>query len=446
MIDRSRSVKMFSGVAARHPDIAELRLAGHRIWLVSNPRWAREVMVDNGRSVGKGEGIRVLTLVLGNGILTNTDPVSHKRNRRLINPAFSASRLRRYSEVMVAAASRADERWQAGSVVEITDEMARITLDVVGRTLLGDETDRDAKSINDAIDVVIKRFGLAFLPGADHLLKTKLPIAVKMNTAIAQVRRTVERIVTEHKTKDRDTDDMVAALLAASEDGESFTEAQVSDETLTLMLAGFETTANALAWTWWLLDRNPQVAGRLRREIADVLGDADPTYDDIARLPYAMAVIAETMRLRPPAWILEREVKEPIDIGGYRAEPGITVLMSPWILHHDPRSWGPDAAAYRPDRWLNPDGEFDHQAPGQPRGAYLPFGAGSRICIGENFAWTEAVLVLATLARRWAPATEPGQEIGMWAAVTLRPHPGIRMRLEPAMRPVLADQTRPLAR
>jgi cytochrome P450 len=412
-----------------------MHLAGHRVWLLSNAQWAREVMVDNGRSVGKGEGIRILKLVLGNGILTNEDPVSHKRNRRLINPAFSMSQLRRYSEVMVAAAMRADERWRSGATVEITEEMALITLDVVGRTLLGDDTDKDAKSITDAIEVVIKRFGIAFVPGATKLLDSRLPLAVKMRTAVASVRATVERIVREHRINDRNADDIVGSLLGAAENGESLTEEQVLDETLTLMLAGFETTANALSWTWWLLDGAPAAAARLRQELDEVLGDELATYDDIAHLPYTMAVIAETLRLRPPAWMLEREVREPIDIGGYRAERGTTVLMSPWLLHRDPRSWGADAEVYRPDRWINATGDFDHTAPGQPRGAYLPFGAGSRICIGESFAWTEAALVLATLARRWAPVTEPGQKIGMWAAVTLRPNPGIRMRLEPAALP-----------
>jgi cytochrome P450 len=431
LIDRSRSTEVFERLAS-HGDLVEMRGPKFRIWLCSDPTLARELLVDHGRSVTKGFGVRMISIGLGNGLLTNEDPVSHRRNRRLINPAFSASALQRYAEVMAAAAARADQRWRAGEVVEITEEMGRVTLDVVGRTLLGDDTDRDAKAVIDALQVILKRFGIGFIPGATKLLDTNLPPAVKIKNAVLAMRSTVERVVTAHKRGEQHYDDMVATLLAATEDGEGFTEQQVLDETLTLMLAGFETTANALSWTWWLLDQNPHAAARLRGELDTLLGDRLPTYDDVARLPYAMAVIAETMRLRPPAWILEREVKEPIEFGGYRADVGTTILTSPWVIHRDPRWWGPDAMDYRPDRWINAEGGFDHSAPGQPRGAYFPFGAGSRMCIGEQFAWSEAVLVLAVLARRWAPVTEPDQQIKSWAAVTLRPHPGIRMRLAPA--------------
>ncbi|HVT19905.1 MAG TPA: cytochrome P450 [Mycobacteriales bacterium] len=437
MIDRTRSTALFEGIAARG-DVVELRGPALRLWLVSDPALAREVLVDKGRAMTKGFGIRMIARGLGNGILTNEDPVSHRRNRRLINPAFSATALRRYADVMAAAAMRADDRWQPGQTVEISQEMGRIALDVVGRTLLGDDTDRDARTVIDSLEVILRRFGIAFLPGADRLLDSNLPPARKIWSAVGSMRSTVERVVSDHKRADRSYDDIVAALLAATEDGEGFTEQQVLDETLTLMLAGFETTANALSWTWWLLDQNPEAADRLRAEIDATIGDRVPSYDDIARLPYTMATIAETLRLRPPAWIIERETLEPVVIGGYPAPAGQTILMSPWIIHQDRRWWGPDAHAYRPDRWINAEGQFDHSSPGQPRGAYVPFGAGSRMCIGEQFAWSEAVLVLATLARRWAPAIVPGQRVKSWAAVTLRPHPGITMRLDPVTASVAA--------
>jgi cytochrome P450 len=333
---------------------------------------------------------------------------------------------------MVAAAERADARWVPGSVVEMPQEMAALTLDVVGRTLLGDDTARDAQGISDALEAVMRRFGLLFFPGSGQLLASRLPIAVNVRAAIDTMRATVERIIADHRGSATPADDMVGSLLAAREDGEALTDVQVRDETLTLLLAGHETTANALTWAWWLLDREPRAAIALRRELEVVLGGRSPAYEDLASLPYTTAVIAETMRLRPPAWMIERETLEPLMVGGHLAPVGTTLLSSPWLLHHDTRWWGADAARFRPQRWLGADGGFDPAAPGQPRGAYLPFGAGNRICIGESFAWAEAVLILATLAQRWAPATEPGQRVGTWAAVTLRPDPGIRMRLVPA--------------
>ncbi|HEX3906579.1 MAG TPA: cytochrome P450 [Mycobacteriales bacterium] len=429
LLDRRRSIGMFERLAAGRTGVVALSPMGRRVWLVFEPPLAREILVESARSVTKGEGLRMVRWVLGDGLLTSTDAVTHRRNRRLIQPAFSAAKIAAYADVMVAAAERMNERWTAGSVVEMPAEMAALTLDVVGQTLLGDDTAQDAHSISESLETVLKRFGVMFFPGSERLLASRLPIAVQIREATASMRATVERIIDRHRGSDSIVDDMVASLLAARDDGDALTDEQVRDETLTLLLAGHETTANALTWAWWLLDREPRAAARLHRELADVLGDRRPSYDDMSALPYTTAVIAETMRLRPPAWMIERETLEPVRVGEYVAPVGTTLLASPWLLHHDPRSWGEDAARFRPERWLGTDGGFDPTAPGQPRGAYLPFGAGNRICIGESFAWAEAVLILATLARHWAPATEPGQRVGTWAAVTLRPHPGIRMRL-----------------
>lgn len=419
---------MFERMAARGHDVVEFRPMGRRVWLVNEPSLARTVLVDAGRSVGKGEGLRIVQWLLGDGLLTTNDVALHRAHRRLINPVFSPGRMKAYADVMVEAAARTDQGWSAGSVVDMPQEMTRLTLDVVGRTLFGENTESEATSITKSLETVLKRFGIGFLPGSDRLVQSQLPPAVKIRNAIASMRATVDRIVARHREKP-DADDMVAALLAARDEGASLTEDQVRDEALTLLLAGHETTANALSWAWWLLDREPRAATRLRAELDEVLADRQPSYDDLPRLPYTTAVIAETLRLRPPAWMLEREALEPVTIGEWTAPAGTTLLTPPYLLHRDPRSWGSDAAVFRPDRWIGADGGFDATAPGQPRGAYMPFGAGSRICIGESFAWAEAVLVLAVLARRWAPRTEPGQDVGTWAAVTLRPHPGIRMRL-----------------
>ena len=198
---------------------------------------------------------------------------------------------------------------------------------------------------------------------------------------------------------------------------------QLRDETLTIFLAGHETTANALAWSWYLLGLHPEAAERLAAEADDVVGNRAPGAGDLPRLPFARAVLAESMRLYPPAWIIGREATEPLEVGGHTLPAHSTVFASPWVTHRDPRFW-PEPERFLPDRWMpDREGEID-------RSAYLPFSTGPRKCIGEGFAWTEGTLVLATLARRWRLHLLPGQQIQPWPLITLRPRPGVMVRLE----------------
>jgi cytochrome P450 len=215
-------------------------------------------------------------------------------------------------------------------------------------------------------------------------------------------------------------------LAAQDDDGSAMPDAQIRDEVLTLLLAGHETTANALAWAWLLLDQHPAAAARLHAEIDPL--PAAPTYDDLGRLPWTNAVVAETMRLYPPAWIVGRRLLADVPLAGWTVPARSLCVASQWITHRDPRWWS-DPLTFRPERWLDAAGRYDEAAPGQPRGAYFPFGLGRRVCIGESFAWTEAVLVLATLARHWAPALVPGHPVDIRPAITLRPAHGLRMTL-----------------
>jgi cytochrome P450 len=255
-----------------------------------------------------------------------------------------------------------------------------------------------------------------------------LPSTRRLVGTGARLDALIDRLIAEHRSAG-DRGDVLSMLLAARDpDGAAMPDRQIRDEVRTLMLAGHETTANALAWAWLLLDQHPAEAARLHAEIDRL--PAGPGYDDLPRLPGTRAVVAETMRLYPPAWVVGRRLLADVELAGWTVPARSIAVASQWVTHRDPR-WWPDPLAFRPARWLDPAGRYDDTAPGQPRGAYFPFGLGRRVCIGESFAWTEATLALATLAQRWSPALRPNHPVDIRPAVTLRPAHGLPMTLHP---------------
>ena len=428
VVDRTRTTAMFEGFARQAPYAALLDLRFRTALVLSDPGLAREVLVTQGRSFGKGEGLRRTRFLLGEGLLT-ADRDLHRRQRAVVQPAFARKRMASYATDMVAAAREHVAAWRPGQVVEMTAEMQRLTLAAVGPTLLGTRTGQDASArVAPALATVLRAWEVALLPGMERLRETRLPGPVRTRAAIAQLDELVRGVVADARRRGTG-DDVVTALLAAQDEAHS-DDAQVRDEVMTLLLAGHETTANALTWTLHLLSDAPHVAARLRRKVADAVGTREPEYADLPALPYAYAVLAEAMRLYPPAWILEREALEDVEVGGIEVPRGRQLVMCTWVLQRDPRSWV-DPLVFRPERWLDADGRFDESAPGQPKGAWQTFGAGTRVCIGESFAWTEAVLLLAVIVRAYAPRREPDQVVATRAAVTLRPAYGMRMRLLP---------------
>ncbi len=426
--DRTRTTAMFEGFARQAPYAGLLRAPGRTELVLSDPGLARAVLVTQGRSFGKGVGLRRTRFLLGDGLLT-ADRERHRRQRPVVQPAFTRARVARYAVDMVTAAEEHVAGWRPGVVVDMAVEMQRLTLAAVGTTLLGASTGAEAAArVGSALATVLRAWEVALLPGVERLLESRLPGAVRTRAAIAELDQVVRGVVADARRRPTG-DDVVHGLLTA-QDELGVDDQQVRDEVMTLLLAGHETTANALTWTLSLLSDAPQVAVRLRRELADAVGDRPPTYADLPALPYAYAVVAEAMRLYPPAWVLEREALEDVEVGGLQVRQGHQVILCTWVLHRDPRSWTAPLA-FRPDRWLDADGRFDETAPGQPRGAWQPFGGGTRVCIGESFAWTEAVLLLSVLLRAFAPRREPDQRVATRAAVTLRPAYGMRMRLLP---------------
>ncbi len=435
-------------VAAHGGDLVRVRAAGRTIVLVAHPELAREVLVTQQKRFVRGYAHRGLKLVLGEGLLTSEDPL-HRRQRRVVQPAFHRERIAGYARTMVAAAERWGDglraRWAAAPgapalPVDAAAEMSALTLGIAGETLFGARVDGAAAAVAGALSAALRAAPLAFVPGGARLLRSPLPTARRFRAARARLDEVVLAMIAERRRAraagaDDQPDDLLAMLLDATdpeaEGGEAgpMSDAQLRDEVMTLFLAGHETTASALAWTWHLLARHPEAQARLHAELDLVLADArgaprPPAFDDLARLPYARAVLAESMRLYPPAYAVGRLCAEATTLGGCRIEAGWGVLTSPWLVHRDPR-WWPDPERFLPERWEADD-------PARPRFAYFPFGGGSRICIGEQFAWTEATLVLAALARRWQARPAPGQrEVRAQGAVTLRPANGVHLVFTP---------------
>jgi len=422
-----RPTDFLDRVATASPTLGHFRLGREHMYLLGTPELIRGLLLGHGRVTAKGRGLEQARRLLGQGLLTSEGGL-HRRQRRLIQPAFHPDRIHTYAEPMRAAAVdlATAGRWRDGEVRDVAAEMADLTLRIVGRTLFATDLAADAGGVASALTTFLGHTQRVMIPGGPLLNRLPLPSTRRLAEAGAALDRVVYRLIAEHRAAG-DRGDMLSMLLAArDEDGTAMPDRQVRDEVLTLMLAGHETTANALAWAWLLLDRHPEAARRLHAEV-DAL-PAAPSYDDLDRLPRTHAVVAETMRLYPPAWVVGRRMLADVGLDGWTVPARSICVASQWVTHRDPR-WWTEPLAYRPQRWLDAHGRYDETAPGQPRGAYFPFGMGRRLCIGESFAWTEVTLVLAILARDWAPALVPGHPVDVRPAITLRPAHGLRMTL-----------------
>ena len=428
---------LFRSLAEAQPRLAHLRLGREHLYVATHPDTVRELFVANGRSTVKGRALQRSKMLLGEGLLTSEGEL-WRRQRRLVQPAFHAEMLRTYGRQMVACVrARIDDGWHDGGTVQLDREMATLTLSIVGEALFGADLTGDAAEVGDALTTMVTQFQRRILPGTELLDALPTPGNLRGLRAVQHLDAVVERVVAARRRRDdngtsdgtsdgtddgtddeavrRRDDDVLGVLLAAG-----MPDRQVRDEVMTLLLAGHETTANALTWSWFLLARHPRQRARLVAEVDAVLAGREPTTEDMTVLPYTRAVLAEAMRLYPPAWSLGRRLVADVVVDGWTLPAGSLAVASQWVLHRDPRFW-PDAHRFVPERWLTDQGAFDESAPGQPRGAWFPFGLGQRVCIGESFAWLEGVLVLAAVSSRWEVDVDPGFEPAVQPAVTLRP-------------------------
>jgi len=401
-------------------DVAEFRLGPEHTVLITHPNHVRDILVTHHRQFVKGRRGDVAKQFLGEGLL-NSEGETHRRQRRLSQPAFHHQRLSAYASVMTEYSARLREQWRDGDTLDMAQAMMRLGLGIVGKTLFNTDVEAEALAIGNAISDLLQYSTRASLPLAAALLKLPLPSVRRLRRAQQFLDTAIYRIIQERRTEDTDRGDLLSMLLLAqdeAEEGAGMSDKQVHDEALTLMLAGHETTAVALTWTWYLLSQHPEAEAKLHDELREVLGGRLPSLDDLDQLTYTRMVLTEALRLYPPVWLMTRRNLEAYRLGDYTLPARTFILLSPYLTQRDPRFF--DAPEqFQPERWMQ-----NHSG---PKYAYFPFGGGPRQCIGEGFAWMEGILVLATLAQQWRMQLVPGHPVGLKPLVTLRPKAGMRM-------------------
>lgn len=415
----------------RYGRAAHYRILNKDVVLLFDPSDIAEVLIDKAASFGKDRTQKRMKILLGEGMITSDGEI-HDRARRIAAPAFHRRRIERYAGQIVEIAAGVSLQWQAAQEFDIAAEMMRLALQVIARTLFDTEVTAEIHEINDQVNVIMELYHyLITLPRAEMMLDWPLKKMQQFRAAKTRLDHVVGQMV-QARYADKDLasrGDLLSLLVSARDDqnggsGLRLSAEELRDQVLTLFLAGYETVANALAWTWLLLAQNPEVQARLDAELDSVLSGRLPALDDVPHLEYTTMVLSESLRLYPPAWAMGREALSDVEIGLYRLRKGTSVFFSQYLVQRDPR-WFPEPERFVPER-------FTLEAKARrPKFAYFPFGGGGRQCIGESFAWMEAILSFATLAQHWRVELVSGQKIELQPKITLRPKNGIKVRAYP---------------
>ena len=395
------------------------------LYFVADPACIEEILVKKAELFRKDRTSRLLSRVVGNGLLVN-EGESWRRQRRLLQPAFHQRQLQSYADVMVGAIERAASGWQGGQVRNVHEDMMAVTLTIVAEALFGADVAADATRIGGIISELMEEFGRILGLAARFQPPAWVPTVAnrRFRASSRKVDQVILGIIEARRRQPNDASDDLLSLLirARDEDGGTMTDAQVRDEAVTLFLAGHETTALALTYSLYLLATHPERQTRVADELDRVLGGRTPGLGDLENLAFTEAVLLESMRLYPPAWVMARQALTDVEIGGYHFRKGAELVMSPWVLHRDPKSFDhPDD--FQPERWEN------DLARRLPKFAYFPFGGGARVCIGNRFAMMEDKLVLAVALQRFRFEVVPETKLTLFPSVTLRPRHGVRLKL-----------------
>jgi cytochrome P450 len=416
-------IVLFQHLAQEYGDIAHYKIGWNHIVFLNHPDYIREVVVVQNDNFIKERTVQRTKMLLGEGMITS-EGAQHRSQRQVAQPAFHRNRIPEYASTMAREAARLRDRWQPGEQRDIAIDMMHLTLNVVAQILFATDLRDEVDELADAINRIMGLYNfLVMLPAAEWLVHVRPPGLAAFLRARKRIDAVVYRMIGAHRQRSSHGNSLLDLMLAASPDHDAASEQSLRDQVITIFLAGYETVANALSWTWYLLSQNPECERRFHQEIDRELQGSLPTYDDVPRLRYVEMILAESMRLYPPAWAMGRYARSDFQLGDFSLPAKTTVLMSQFITHRDPRFF-PDPLRFDPDRFT-PEARSR-----RTKLTYFPFGAGVRQCIGESFAWMEGVLLLATLAQKWKLRLVPGHRVEPEPLITLRPKYGMRMQLE----------------
>lgn len=413
-----RRLDFFLDLARTYGDLASFRFGPRRLFLASHPDLIEQVLVTDAKHYIKHFGARMYTPVLGNGLVTSEGEF-WLRQRRLSQPAFLKARVHSYAPVMAELTERMLDGWQSGQRLDVNYEFSALTSAIALRTLFGLDEPGEREEFTAALREAFTLLGEGFRTLLRVPLWVPTPRNLRTRRAIAHLDRVVNGFIAQGRARNVPGDDLLSRLISArDDDGTAMTDRQLRDEAMTLYLAGHETTALTLSWSWVLLARHPAVEEKLVAEWREVLAGRSPTPDDLPHLPYTEAVITEAMRVYPPVYLIGREATTDLELGGYTVRKGTTIFMCQWVSHRDPRYF-PEPEAFRPERWL------DGLAKRLPKYAYFPFGGGPRVCIGNTFALMEAAILLAAIGQKFRFTLDPDPPIEFDPQITLLPLNGI---------------------
>jgi cytochrome P450 len=412
--------QFFAAIHKKYGDNAYFRYRGRQFFLNCVPDQIEQVHFQTGKEYIKGYAESLG--IMGNGLLTSEGDF-WQRQRKLAAPSFHQKRIAGYSETMLHYTLQHIEAWRDGEVLDVHEEMTKLTLKIVCKTLFDEEIGGRTKEVSGALAFLLEHYIRNLL--YPKLLPVWVPTPNKRRaeSATRLLREITTAIIQEHK-EDPQKDDLLSTLIAAEdEDGNRMTDQQLQDEVMTLFLAGHETTASSLSWTFYLLSENPAAREKFLAEIQTVLCGRHPSYEDLPKLPFADAVVKESMRLYPPAWRVTRQPINDVELGGYHVPARTVVFMPQWIVQRDKRYFK-DPDQFVPERWLSQETKT------LPKFAYFPFGGGPRVCIGNGFATMEAIIVLVAVSQKFLVDVLPDAKIVPKASVTLRPKYGVRARVK----------------